>query len=79
MRIRLIESGAVEEVEFSWGERMIEQGKATPAGPEPKPSKAKVTVTDKLPTEKTGEAAEGGAPETESAKPETAKKAGKKR
>ena len=71
MRIQLIKTGEIEEVDGLWGERLIEQGKALPVTPKAeKPKKAEVTVTDKVP--ETAKAA--AAP-----KAEPAKKAGKKR
>ena len=65
MKIKLIADGSVAEVEDSWGERLIEQGKAVL--PEAKQAKAEVAVTDKVPEGKT---------EAPKAEP---KKAGKKR
>lgn len=65
MRIRMIVTGEIIEAEDSWGERLIEQGKAVPAAPKPAKPKAETTVTDRVPD---------SAP-----KAGTAKKAGKKR
>ena len=71
MKIQLIATGEIEEVDGLWGERLVEQGKALPVIPKAeKPKKAEVTVTDKVPeTVKT----------EEGTKSELAKKAGKKR
>ena len=71
MKIKLIETGEIEEVSELWGERLFEQGKAEIIGRESKPAKAEVTVTDKLP--------EGADDAKDGAKAETVKKAGKKR
>ena len=70
MKIKLIETGEIAEVENTWGERLIEHGKAIPLKA---PEKAEVTVADKLPEAEAEEPAEA------EEKPETAKKAGKKR
>ena len=40
MRIKLIGNGETTEVEDSWGERLIEHGKALPAAPEAEKPKA---------------------------------------
>lgn len=71
MKVKLLENGGIAEVEDSWGERLIEQGKAVL----PEPEKARVvkavlaqtTVTDTVPETVDEPKAEG------------AKKAGKKR
>lgn len=70
MKVKLIETGKIAEVEDTWGERLIEQGKANPVCRIPE-EKAEVTVTDKLP-DSADDAKDGE-------KAETAKKAGKKR
>ena len=68
MKVKMIETGEIADVEDSWGERLLEHGKAIL--PE-KPAKATVTVADKIPE------AEAKA-EAEEPKADT-KKAGKKR
>lgn len=70
MRVKLIENGEVIVVDETYGERLVEQGKAVPAGLMTKPAKAEVSVTDKVPEDAKAE---------EGTKTETAKKAGKKR
>ena len=68
MKVKMIETGEIADVEDSWGERLLEHGKAILPG---KPAKAKMTVADKVP------AAEAKA---ENAEPKAdEKKAGKKR
>ena len=68
MKVKMIETGEIADVEDSWGERLLEHGKAIL--PE-KPAKAKMTVADKVPAAET---------KTENAEPKAdEKKAGKKR
>jgi len=72
VKIRLIETGEITEVEDTWGERLIEHGKAVPAVEETrKPAKAEVTVTDKVPDDAKAE--------TETKAEPARKNAGKKR
>jgi len=70
MKIRMIDTGETAEVENSWGERLIEHGKAEPVSPKPEKPKAEVAVTDKVPEPAKAE---------EAAKAEPAKKARKSR
>ena len=72
MIIKIIETGEIVDVDDIWGERLIEQGKAEPAGLESEPAKAEATVADETP-----DSAEE--PAQDDAKADTAKKAGKKR
>lgn len=68
MKVKLLETGAIAEVEDSWGERLLEQGKAILPEPEKaKAPKAEVAVKDTVP--ETEEAPKAGGE----------KKAGKKR
>ena len=81
MKVKLTENGEIAEVEDSWGERLIEHGKAVPAGEEKKP-KAEVIVADKLPEDQeANESATGAFAPSDANGPKTqaAKKAGKKR
>ena len=71
MKIKLTQTGEITEVSALYGERLIEQGKALPAGTEPEPDKADKPAANE-PPEDSGEPAEG-------ANPEPAKKPGKKR
>ena len=68
MKVKLLKTGEIAEVEDSWGERLLEQGKAIlPEPAKANAPKAEVTVKDTV-------------PETvEAPKAEEGKKAGKKR